>query len=169
MLFLGKHRKKKKKQAALNAIAAHCVFKINASFYLFAFLLFTFFFSRFLQGFSGRYLPAEIEHLSKKDIQEVTYEEMPSEKQRETMERGVVNTRDKIEYLCRQESPKRRLIDKIDQIERMTDEKFKAVFDAFRQTAGEYQRHNDEQEELRGEVQKRFNEHGDFIRTNFRI
>ena len=31
----------KKKQAALNAIAAHCVFKINASFYFFAFLLFT--------------------------------------------------------------------------------------------------------------------------------
>ena len=32
----------KKKQAALNAIAAHCVFKINASFYFFAFFLFTF-------------------------------------------------------------------------------------------------------------------------------
>ena len=32
-----------KKQAALHAIAAHCVFKVNASFYFFAFLLFTFF------------------------------------------------------------------------------------------------------------------------------
>ena len=39
-----------KKQAALKAIAGHCVFKINASFYLFAILLFTFFFfSRLLQ------------------------------------------------------------------------------------------------------------------------
>ena len=114
-------------------------------------------------------MPAEIEHLSEKDIQELTYEEMPSERQRETMEKEVVNTRDKTACLCRQDSPKRRLIDKIDQIERMAGEEFKAVFDAFGQTAGKSQRHNDEQEKLRGEVQKRFNEHGDFIRTNFRI
>ena len=40
VLFLGKHNKK---QAALKAIAGHCVFKINASFYLFAILLFNFF------------------------------------------------------------------------------------------------------------------------------
>ena len=43
-VFFGKT---KKKQAALNAIAAHCAFKINASFYLFAFLLSTFFLSTF--------------------------------------------------------------------------------------------------------------------------
>ena len=96
--------------------------------------------------------------MSKIDIQEVTDEErpseMPSEKQRETMEKDVV---DKMEYLCKQDSPKRRLIDKIDQIERMTDENFKAVFDAFLQTTGKSQRHNDEQEEFRGEVQKQFN------------
>ena len=102
--------------------------------------------------------------MSKIDIQEVTDEErpseMPSEKQRETMEKDVV---DKMEYLCKQDSPKRRLIDKIDQIERMTDEKFKAVFDAFRQITGNSQRYKDEQEKLRDEVQKRFNEHGDFI------
>ena len=102
--------------------------------------------------------------MSKIDIQEVTDEErlseMPNEKQRETMEKDVV---DKIEYLCKQDSPKRRLIDKIDQIERMTDEKFKAVFDAFRQITGNSQRYKDEQEKLRDEVQKRFNEHGDFI------
>ena len=70
-IVLGKH---KKKQTALNAIAAHCVFKINASFYLFAFLLFTFFFSRLLQGGARAYLPADIEYLSKKDIiKKVTY------------------------------------------------------------------------------------------------
>ena len=45
----------KKKQAALNAIAAHCVFKINASFYLFAFLLFTFFQPRLLQASSSEH------------------------------------------------------------------------------------------------------------------
>ena len=106
--------------------------------------------------------------MSKIDIQEVTDEErlseMPSEKQRETMEKDVV---DKIEYLCKQDSPKRRLIDKIDQIERMTGEKFKAVFDAFLQTTGKSQRHNDEQEEFRDEVQKRFNKHEEFIRDYF--
>ena len=42
--------KTEKKEAALNAIAVHCVFKINASFYLFAFLLFTCFLSRLLQA-----------------------------------------------------------------------------------------------------------------------
>ena len=108
--------------------------------------------------------------MSKIDIQEVTDEErlseMPNEKQRETMEKDVV---DKIEYLCKQDSPKRRLIDKIDQIERMTDEKFKAVFDAFRRTTGMSQQHSDEQERLRGKVQKRFNAHEEFIRTNFWI
>ena len=102
--------------------------------------------------------------MSKRDIQEVTDEErpseMPSEKQREIMEKDVV---DKMEYLCKQDFPKRRLIDKIDQIERMTDEKFKAVFDAFRQITGNFQRYKDEQEKLRDEVQKRFNEHGGFI------
>ena len=168
VLFWGKH---KKKQAALNAIAAHCVFKINASFYFFAFFLFTFcffFFSWLLQRVESDILPSEIQQLSKIDIQEVTDEErlseMPSEKQRETMEKDVV---DKIEYLCKQDSPKRRLIDKIDQIERMTDEKFKAVFDAFLQTTGKSQRHNDEQEEFRDEVQKRFNKHEEFIRDYF--
>ena len=67
VLFLRKHEKKK--QAALNTIAAHCVFKINASFYLFAFLLFTFFFSRLLQAraASTEYLPGDIDYLSKKD------------------------------------------------------------------------------------------------------
>ena len=103
--------------------------------------------------------------MSKIDIQEVTDEErpseMPGEKQRETMEKDVV---DKMEYLCKQDSPKRRLIDKIDQIERMTDENFKAVFDAFLQTTGMSQRHNGEQEKFRGEVQKRFNELEEFIR-----
>ena len=155
MLFLGKH---KIKQAALNAIAAHCVFKINASFYLFAFLLFTFFFSRLLQAGASRNLTGDIQYWCKKDIQKVT-----SEKQRETKEKDGVDTRDKIEYLCRQDYSKRRLKDKIDQIERMTDEKFKAVFDAFRQITGNSQRYKDEQEKLRDEVQKRFNEHGDFI------
>ena len=102
--------------------------------------------------------------MSKIDIQEETYVEIPSEKQRET---DGVDKRDKIERLCRQDSPKRRLIDKIDQIERMTDEKFKAVFDAFLQTTGKSQRHNDEQEEFRDEVQKRFNKHEEFIRDYF--
>ena len=106
-------------------------------------------------------MPADIEHLCEKDIQEETYVEIPGEKQRET---DGVDKRDKIERLCRQDSPKRRLIDKLDQIERMTDEKFKAVFDAFRRTTGMSQRHSDEQEKLRGKVQKRFNEHEEIIR-----
>ena len=54
VLFLGKH---KKKQAALNAIAAHCVFKINASFYLFIFFIIHFFFSRLLQAPASEHLP----------------------------------------------------------------------------------------------------------------
>ena len=107
------------------------------------------------------------------DIQEVTYVEIPSEKQRKTMEKDGVHTRDNNEFLWRRDSPKlrlvERLIDKIDQMERMTDENFKAVFDAFRQITGKSQRHSDEQDELRGEVQKRFKEHKDFIRTNLRI
>ena len=123
-------------------------------------------FSRLLQGAALVHLPADIEHLCEKDIQEETYVEIPSEKQRET---DGVDKRDKIERLCRQDSPKRRLIDKLDQIERMTDEKFKAVFDAFRRTTGMSQQHSDEQERLRGKVQKRFNAHEEFIRTNFWI
>ena len=111
------------------------------------------FFSRLLQESAADDLPADIEYLCKQDIQEVTYFEIPNGRT------DGVHTPEKIEHLCRQDSPKRRLIDKIDQIERMTDEKFKAVFDAFRQTTGKSQRHNDEQEELRVKVQKRFNEH----------
>ena len=102
--------------------------------------------------------------MSKIDIPEVTDEERPSEKQREIMDKDVV---DKMEYLCKQDSPKRRLIDKIDQIERVTDENFKAVFDAFLQTTGMSQRHNGEQEKFRGEVQKRSNELEEFIRDYF--
>ena len=132
---------------------------------LFYYSRFVFFISRLLQRKAAPvHLPADKENLCKNDIQKVT-----SEKQRETKGKDRVDTRDKIEYLCRQDSPKRRLIDKIDQMERMTDEKFKAVFDAFRQITGKSQRYKDEQEKLRDEVQKRFNEHGDFIRTNFRI
>ena len=100
-----------------------------------------FFFSRLLQAGASRNLTGDIQYWCKKDIQKVT-----SEKQRETKEKDGVDTRDKI-----------------DQIERMTDEKFKAVFDAFRQITGNSQRYKDEQEKLRDEVQKRFNEHGDFI------
>ena len=138
---------------------------LSSIYLLFYYSRFVFFFSQLLQRKSAPvHLPADIENLCKNDIQKVT-----SEKQRDTKEKDRVDTRDKIEYLCRQDSPKRRLIDKIDQIERMTDEKFKAVFDAFRQITGKSQRYKDEQEKLRGEVQKRFNEHGDFIRTNFRI
>ena len=107
------------------------------------------------------------------DIQEVTDVEIQSEKQRETMEKDGVDTPDNNEYLWRRDSPKlrlvERLIDKIDQMERMTDEKFKAVFYAFRQITGKSQRHSNEQDELRGEVQKRFKEHKDFIRTNLQI
>ena len=136
---------------------------------LFSYSLFVFLFSWLLQADKSVILPSEIQQLSKRDIQEVTDEErpseMPSEKQREIMEKDVV---DKMEYLCKQDSPKRRLIDKIDQIERMTDENFKAVFDAFLQTTGKSQRHNDEQEEFRGEVQKQFNKLEQFIRDYFK-
>ena len=136
---------------------------------LFSYSLFVFFFSWLLQADKSVILPSEIQQLSKRDIQEVTDEErpseMPSEKQREIMEKDVV---DKMEYLCKQDSPKRRLIGKIDQIERMTDENFKAVFDAFLQTTGKSQRHNDEQEEFRGEVQKQFNKLEQFIRDYFK-
>ena len=66
VLFLGKHNKK---QAALNAIAVHCLFKINASFYLFAFLLFNFFFSRLLQEYASpiKYLPGDINYMPTKE------------------------------------------------------------------------------------------------------
>ena len=138
---------------------------LSSIYLLFYYSRFVFFISRLLQRKAAPvHLPADKENLCKSDIQKVT-----SEKQRETKGKDRVDTRDKIEYLCRQNSPKRRLIDKIDQMERMTDEKFKAVFDAFRQITGKSQRYKDEQEKLRDEVQKRFNEHGDFIRTNFRI
>ena len=138
---------------------------LSSIYLLFYYSRFVFFISRLLQRKAAPvHLPADKENLCKNDIQKVT-----SEKQRETKGKDRVDTRDKIEYLCRQDSPKRRLIDKIDQMERMTDEKFKAVFDAFRQITGKSQRYKDEQEKLRDEVQKRFNEHGDFIRTNFRI
>ena len=43
--------KTEKKQAALNAIAVHCVLKINASFYLFALSFIIHFFS--LSTFTG--------------------------------------------------------------------------------------------------------------------
>ena len=60
--------KQQQKKAPLNAIAAHCAFKINASFYLFAFLLSTFF-SRLLQAAPRRrYFPGDIDYLSRKDI-----------------------------------------------------------------------------------------------------
>ena len=138
---------------------------LSSIYLLFYYSRFVFFISRLLQRKAAPvHLQADKENLCKNDIQKVT-----SEKQRETKGKDRVDTRDKIEYLCRQDSPKRRLIDKIDQMERMTDEKFKAVFDAFRQITGKSQRYKDEQEKLRDEVQKRFNEHGDFIRTNFRI
>ena len=138
---------------------------LSSIYLLFYYSRFVFFISRLLHRKAAPvHLPADKENLCKNDIQKVT-----SEKQRETKGKDRVDTRDKIEYLCRQDSPKRRLIDKIDQMERMTDEKFKAVFDAFRQITGKSQRYKDEQEKLRDEVQKRFNEHGDFIRTNFRI
>ena len=138
---------------------------LSSIYLLFYYSRFVFFISRLLQRKAAPvHLPADKENLCKNDIQKVT-----SEKQRETKGKDRVDTRDKIEYLCRQDSPKRRLIDKIDQMERMTDEKFKAVFDAFRQITGKSQRYKDEQEKLSDEVQKRFNEHGDFIRTNFRI
>ena len=138
---------------------------LSSIYLLFYYSRFVFFISRLLQRKAAPvHLPADKENLCKNDIQKVT-----SEKQRETKGKDRVDTRDKIEYLCRQNSPKRRLIDKIDQMERMTDEKFKAVFDAFRQITGKSQRYKDEQEKLRDEVQKRFNEHGEFIRTNFRI
>ena len=138
---------------------------LSSIYLLFYYSRFVFFISRLLQRKAAPvHLPADKENLCKNDIQKVT-----SEKQREIKGKDRVDTRDKIEYLCRQDSPKRRLIDKIDQMERMTDEKFKAVFDAFRHITGKSQRYKDEQEKLRDEVQKRFNEHGDFIRTNFRI
>ena len=138
---------------------------LSSIYLLFYSSRFVFFISRLLQRKAAPvHLPADKENLCKNDIQKVT-----SEKQRETKGKDRVDTRDKIEYLCRQDSPKRRLIDKIDQMERMTDEKFKAVFDAFRQITGKSQRYKDEQEKLTDEVHKRFNEHGDFIRTNFRI
>ena len=164
MMFLGKQSSVKRHCAAL-CLQNRC-FLLFICFFIIHVLYF--FFSRLLQHCISCNVSADIEHLCKKDIQEAprTDVEIPSKKQKET---DGVDTRNKIEHLCRQDSPKRRLIDKIDQIERMTDEKFKAVFDAFRRTTGMSQRHNDEREELRGEVQERFNEHEEFIRKYFEL
>ena len=154
-MFLGKHKK-------TSSVKRHCgalcfqnkCFLLFICFFIIHFLFF--FFSRLLQAAAGR----DKEYLCEKDTQVVTYLEKPIEKQRENMKKNRgVDTRDRIEYLPRQDCTKLRLIDKIDEIERMTDEKFKDVLDTFRQTTEKSKRQNDKQQKLRDKVQNRFNEH----------
>ena len=55
--------------------------------------------------------------------------------------------------------------EKIGQIEKMIDEKFNEVANAIEETEKKSQKHGDEEDELRKNVQKRFHEHEDFLRT----
>ena len=55
--------------------------------------------------------------------------------------------------------------EKIGQIEKMTDEKLNEVAKAIQETRKKSQKHGDEEDELRKNVQKRFHEHEDFLRT----
>ena len=55
--------------------------------------------------------------------------------------------------------------EKIGQIEKMIDEKFNEVAKAIEETEKKSQKHGDEEDELRKNVQKRFHEHEDFLRT----
>ena len=55
--------------------------------------------------------------------------------------------------------------EKIGQIEKMIDEKFNEVAKAIQETGKKSQKHGDEEDELRKNVQKRFHEHEDFLRT----
>ena len=55
--------------------------------------------------------------------------------------------------------------EKIGQIEKMIDEKFNEVAKAIQETGKKFQKHGDEEEELKKNVQKRFHEHEDFLRT----
>ena len=55
--------------------------------------------------------------------------------------------------------------EKIGQIEKMIDEKFNEVAKAIEETEKKSQKHGDEEDELRKNVQKRFDEHEDFLRT----
>ena len=55
--------------------------------------------------------------------------------------------------------------EKIGQIEKMIDEKFNEVAKAIQETGKKSQKHGDEEDELRKNVQERFHEHEDFLRT----
>ena len=55
--------------------------------------------------------------------------------------------------------------EKIGQIEKMIDEKFNEVAKAIQETGKKSQKHGNEEDELRKNVQKRFHEHEDFLRT----
>ena len=55
--------------------------------------------------------------------------------------------------------------EKIGQIEKMIDEKFNEVAKAIQETGKKSQKHGDKEEELKKNVQKRFHEHEDFLRT----
>ena len=54
--------------------------------------------------------------------------------------------------------------EKIGQIEKMIDENFNEVAKAIQETGKKSQKHGDEEDELRENVQKRFREHEDFLR-----
>ena len=55
--------------------------------------------------------------------------------------------------------------EKIGQIEKMIDEKFNEVVKAIQEPGKKSQKQFDEGDELRQNVQKRFHEHEDFLRT----
>lgn len=55
---------------------------------------------------------------------------------------------------------------KTEKLEKMTDDKFNSVFNAFRQLKEKSQRHAEEQKKLKENVEKRFRDHEEFIRTH---
>ena len=57
------------------------------------------------------------------------------------------------------------LMEKIGQIKKMIDEKFDEIAKAIQETGKKSQKHGDEEDKLRKNVQKRFHEHEDFLRA----
>lgn len=86
--------------------------------------------------------------------------------------------RREMQYLCEKdlqnETPTnsellKKIKEKTKELEKMTDDKFSAVFNAFQQIKEKYKRHSEEQGKLKANVQKRFHDHEEFIRTHLPI
>ena len=61
----------------------------------------------------------------------------------------------------------KKIKEQTEELEKMTDNEFSAVINAFQQIKEKYKRHAEEQEKLKESVQKRFHDHEELIRTHF--